>query len=229
MAKKKGGSKRPLGRAPKPRTEDSLKFLSPADKKSDLFKASNKLTRDMRRVRAQMKNEASQDAASKKLMLSMLNSVTRLLPIAERKFVETKSEGAGYCYSALMNQAKDLTAQIRSLASHDMQARFIGDNIIGATMVLAVQMLMTSMAPVKSAIDGLKLDPTEAKAMRRRVDDALRDYVGWAQQAQESMADRVHEYLCGGDAPASGGKSKAPKAKRAGPRSREHGGEAMLH
>ena len=157
------------------------------------------------------------DAHARAMYRALLASVLGMIPLAEKKFLTDRSESSGYCFSALVNQAKDLTSQIRTLTSNESQAEHIATIIVGNHMVMCVQNLMSQVALVKSVVDSSKIKESEARAIKSSMDTMLRTYAAYMQESSEAIGAQIREYLCGD------GAAPAPPAKKrkAGHRSRE--------
>lgn len=137
------------------------------------------------------------DQTTRSLYRAMLSMMIELIPIAEKKYLESESESAIYSLNALLNQVKDLNSAIRTFDDLEGQAMHIVQRILAPSMMQIIQNSIVQSELLKSAIKGQKLSDKQVSRLSKKVDDSLKGQAAYMQELQKSVEERVKGYLLG--------------------------------
>lgn len=141
-------------------------------------------------------NASSTTRAMTRAMLAMVIDV---IPLAEKAYRQTQKENQAYALNALVNQARELSTDLKMMQDVEGQAEFIRNQLIDPLMMSLTQQIMASMLSLKNSIDtelGAKA-PGRAKTLKRQVDDNLRGLGEFLQGAKDKLSSDVFRYLSG--------------------------------
>lgn len=151
------------------------------------------------------------EAANKMLLRSMLMTVLDIIPIAERAFRATSKENAAYAVNALINQAREISTDLKMAGDVENQSRFIKESIIDPMYKAIAQNMLQELLSLKSVIDTeLSNKPKTAKTIKRSVDSTLRTIGMFMTQSSEKISSDIESYLAG-DMSAIGSSGKKRK------------------
>lgn len=146
-----------------------------------------------------------------KLLVKML---VNLIPIAESKYLTTRSEGAMYALSSALNNLKDLMDLIRVHSAADQRIDTLVATIIAPVFMQIAQGMLAASLTAKGTIDSLKLKPETAKAVKNAIDGMLRENANYLVSQQEMTVERVKAHFNPDLASQASGAAK-PAAKKA--------------
>lgn len=191
------------------------------DLEPKLKKGISRFKKEFKRLRSQSgaaNEDFRADNHAMAMYRSMLAMVLDLIPTAEKSYRHGKNESAAYAMNALLNQAKDLSAEIRNLTSLEEQAEAVCRDILNPSLVLFTQHLMTSFTVVKAKIDSTKLSSQDSRLLKDTLDEVLREHASYLQESSEAITVRTRAYLLGEAdptaEPVSGKKKRKGRKKR---------------
>lgn len=126
-----------------------------------------------------------------------LASVLRLLPLAEESFMGTKSERQAYAYMALMNQSRELMADLQSMATVDELAANIVQKVIEPTYTELISFLIGEISQVQSEVNNATSKEQLAKHVRSRLSELLKIVGTFAQESMEKASEESVKALRG--------------------------------
>lgn len=127
-----------------------------------------------------------------KLLVKMLMN---LIPIAESKYLTTRSEGAMYALSSALNNLKDLMDLIRVHSATDQRIDTLVSTVIAPVFMQIAQGMLAASLTAKGAIDSLKLKPEVNKAVKAAIDGMLRENATYLVAQQEMTVERVKAHF----------------------------------
>lgn len=144
---------------------------------------------------------------------ALLSAALKMVPMAEKNYYRHKSESAGYVWAALVNQAKDLSSEIRNFTDLEGQADHISREFVNQAFVLVTQQLLARTAAVKSTVDSSKnISTKDARAIKGSLDELVKELAVYMQVSSEGLHTRIKSYLTGEDITAAVGKGKKKRS-----------------
>ena len=170
------------------------------DQDGSSLEKSDRFAKEFRRLRKQVgagNEHFNAESTSAELLRALLAMVTDLIPVAERSFRSSGKENAAYALNALVNQARELDADLRLRKDFEGQALFIKDNILTPVFKAFVQQMLNEHQMLKSSIDSYVTNSKDRKKLKVNVDDSTRALGTFIQETiTKSFAD-IDNYLQG--------------------------------
>jgi hypothetical protein len=137
------------------------------------------------------------DQFTRALYHAMMASMIELIPVAEQKYLETRSEGSLYALNAAVNQIKGLSSDIRGLDDLEGQADHITSAILIPMFMNVTSTLLSLMQGFKGEIDSLELTPRKSKAVKTGLDTMLKQFAAYLQGTSELVTAKTKAYMVG--------------------------------
>ncbi len=141
-----------------------------------------------------------------------------LMPLAESNYRKTGKEGAAYVISTLINQARDLTNDLR--LAEDVEGKLIViKSLIHSSFVRIAELLLREKYAMHNTIDGITSNSTIRKAFRTELDSMIKSYAKGLKDFEMLLGKQVAAYLSGDPQYLSAGSERstdedAPKKKK---------------
>lgn len=136
------------------------------------------------------------DQVSIAFFRAALATILDLLPIAERAYRKSQKESAAYALTALINQARDLTSDVKMGDDVEGQAILI-KKIVDMSYVGVAEMLLQEKFALQAKLDTLSSSPSVRKAMRQELDDMVRSFIKGMRAHSDLTSTRVKAFLQG--------------------------------
>lgn len=159
------------------------------------------------------------DQAAKNMQRASLALVLRMIPMAEVNYRHTKKRDDAYALLAFIDQARELSNELRMLNDADGQIDFIVNKIVKPLFLNGGQILLSEMLAIKNSIDTELRGEKTSKIIKRRVDESANSLGKFWAEMQQSIASQLDNYLRGGiqlDVPASVQQKPKRKKRRRG-------------
>lgn len=131
------------------------------------------------------------------MLRAMLTMMLDIIPLAEQTFRKSKKESSAYALNALVNQARELSTDLRMAKDVEGQAAFIKDMIINPIFKVFAQQLITQMLNVKNTVDTHVSNPKRARKVKEHVDKMGRELGKFLTESVVKMHSDIDNYLAG--------------------------------
>ncbi len=141
-----------------------------------------------------------------------------LMPLAEKNYRTTGKEGAAYVISTLINQARDLTNDLR--LAEDVEGKLaVIRTLVHSSFVRIAELLLREKYNMHNTIDGITSNATIRKAFRKELDSMIMSYGTGLRDFEVILNKQVAAYLSGDPNYLAAGSTSyqedtAPKKKR---------------
>jgi hypothetical protein len=135
--------------------------------------------------------------ANTEMLRAMLTMMLDIIPLAEQTFRKSKKESSAYALNALVNQARELSTDLRMSKDVEGQALFIKDLIITPIFKVFAQQLISETLNVKNTVDTHVSNPKRARKVKEDVDKMARNLGKFLTESVTKMYADVDNYLAG--------------------------------
>lgn len=142
-------------------------------------------------------NDFKSDALTRSMYRAMMGMGLELVPIAQQKYMDTKSESAMYALMSLINQLKDVSNEIRNMQDLEEQSEHIVKRILMPSFVLATQNLLSTAMALKAELDSAKMGSISRRKIKASIDDMLKGQAQYMNELSRSVNDSTTKYLLG--------------------------------
>lgn len=164
-----------------------------------LLEKAEVLERKFKKLKKKMKGSLDvSDLHQKELLRLMLDSTVAIVPVAFKQYMLKKGESMLYAYNGAVNQSKDLLALMRQMTDSEGQAAYLTNDVVGPSLVGATQHLMTMINVVKGSIDDTKIKSKDARYIKQKLDEALRDHAIYLNEMNRMLGDRIRQFMVNG-------------------------------
>lgn len=161
--------------------------------------ASVRFQRAMARVAKRVSNRTrayNSPAVQELVTRDTLASVLRQLPKAERNYKASGAERAAYAYTNLINQVRDLMADLRAMSSTDALADQVIVDAVRPAFMQLVNYLIVEIGAMRTKITGASGDPTVMKRnLHEQIDKMLTELGTYADETLEKAAEDTRKAL----------------------------------
>jgi hypothetical protein len=141
-------------------------------------------------------NEFRPEKVATSMQRACFGMVLSMIPIAQQAYEKSKRESAAYALNAFINQARELSADLKLNTEIDGQV----DNvikIIRSVFLQLGQVLLTETSAIKTRVDTEITEPTRRRAVKKVVDESALSYGKYLSNTQESLISRISAYMAG--------------------------------
>lgn len=136
------------------------------------------------------------EALNRDMLRVMLSMVLHLIPIAERLFKTKRSESTAYALNALLNQARELSLDLKLAKDITSQAEFIKTSLLLPVFTSFTQLLIQEIFALKNTID-TEVSPKQGKALKKQVDTMARTLGTFQTEMLNKISDDIDSFLTG--------------------------------
>jgi len=136
------------------------------------------------------------DQAAPLLFRAALAMILDLLPIAEHKYRKSRQESAAYALTAMINQARDLTNDVRLSEDTEGRAVVLGQ-IINMNFVRIAELLLNEKYALQRKLEAVITDATVRRAFKAELDKMVLSYTKGLKDIQGLLTDQSRGYLLG--------------------------------
>lgn len=136
------------------------------------------------------------EAVNRMMLRAMLTMVLDVIPIAEEAYRKTKKENAAYALNALLNQARELSLDLKLAKDTTGQVEFIERHVLTPVFTSFAQLLIQEMYALKATID-TEVPAKAGKRVKSKVDDMVRSLGQFQSGMIEKISSDIHGYLSG--------------------------------
>lgn len=166
----------------------------------DPKKKSERFAKEFRRLRKQVgadNDHFNPEQVNTEMLRALLAMVVSLIPVAEANYRSSRKESAAYALNALINQAREVSTDLRMAKDYEGQALFIRDNILSPIFRAFTQNLLNEHQHLKNTIDTSISRDKEARKIKAELDDVTRSLGKFLSETiTKSFAD-IDNYLQG--------------------------------
>ena len=137
------------------------------------------------------------DSAAKNMQRAKLALILSLIPVAELTYLKDPKQSSAYALMSFMDQARQLTEDLRTISDADGQSDFITRRIVAPAFLNAGQVLLTEVTAYKGSIDTEVRDPHTSKMLKRALDATAISFAKYLTEMQRSLSAQVAAYLQG--------------------------------
>ena len=158
------------------------------------------------------------EQAAKNMQRAALALVLRMIPQAEVNYMHSKKQTDAYAMNAFIDQARELSNDLRMLSDADGQVEHITNRILKPLLLSAGQTLLAEITAIKNSIDTeLSGNNKVAKVLKRKVDESAMSLGKFWREMQMAIEGQLNQYMHGGsklDVPSSIQQKSRKKSKR---------------
>jgi hypothetical protein len=136
------------------------------------------------------------DQVSASFFRASLAMIMELMPIAEKAYRKTQKESAAYALTALMNQARDLTNDVRRSEDAEGQALQL-KSVVDTTFKSVAQLLLQEKFALQTKVDAITNDPRVRKAIRAEMDATILSFTIGLREHSNLLSARIRSFLLG--------------------------------
>lgn len=186
----------------------------------DPKKKSERFAKEFRRLRKQVgadNEHFNPEQVNNEMLRALLAMVVSLIPVAEANYRSSRKESAAYALNALINQAREVSTDLRMAKDYEGQASFIRDNILSPIFRAFTQNLLNEHQHLKNTIDTAISREKEARKIKAELDDVTRSLGKFLSETITKSFVDIDNYLQGNMQnlmPTGGNKPKRSKKGR---------------
>jgi hypothetical protein len=195
-------------------------LLNSVDDEDDEGKIASVFQTSFASIKKQMEKEGlAIEDSSTAYYRTCLALIHDLMPLAEKNYRTTGKEGAAYVISTLINQARDLTNDLR--LAEDVEGKLVViRSLVHTSFVRIAELLLREKYAMHNTIDGITSNATIRKAFRKELDSMIMSYGKGLKDFEMLLGKQVGAYLSGDPQYLSAGsdreETEEPKKKRKG-------------
>lgn len=137
------------------------------------------------------------DDATRNMNRASLALVLSLIPVAEVEYRRSQKQSNAYALNAFIDQARELTEDLRTMTDADNQAGFIAERVIRPLFLNLGQNLLTEVSNLKSTVDTEVSHRGEGKMVKQAIDAAALSMGKFFAEMQIGINKQVLSYLQG--------------------------------
>lgn len=122
--------------------------------------------------------------------------VLSMIPVAQQAYAKSKRESAAYALNAFINQARELSTDLKINTEVDGQVENV-IKILRSVFLQLGQSLLSEISTIKTRVDTEISESTRRRAVKKVVDDAALSYGKYLSETQDSLIQRVAAYMSG--------------------------------
>lgn len=122
--------------------------------------------------------------------------VLSMIPVAQQAYAKSKRESAAYALNAFINQARELSTDLKINSEVDGQVENV-IKILRSVFLQLGQALLAEVSTIKTRVDTEISESTRRRAVKKVVDDAALSYGKYLSETQESVIQRLAAYMSG--------------------------------
>lgn len=153
--------------------------------------------RKMRKKVGASNDHFNAENVNQQMLRSMLAMVLDIIPLAERAYRKTRKENAAYALNALLEQAKNLSTDLRMAKDVEQQAEFIKGRVLNPVLMAFANMLVQETLAIKSSVDTHVSNRKEGKRVKLEIDRATLSLGKYLTEAITKMTSDIDSYLSG--------------------------------
>lgn len=199
---KSTGNKTPVDIASLEKTkEDLAEVLLSVAEGSDVDENSARFEKEFNKLRKKVSvdkgNSYSSDSANQDMLRIMLAMVLELIPVAEAAARKTLKEGNFYALNALVNQAREISNDLRLSKPLEDTAFFIKDRIMEPVFKQLASHMINEMMSIKNEVDTTDVSTKQARLIKKRVDKSMLIMSRYLTDMILKVEDDTHAYITG--------------------------------
>lgn len=163
-----------------------MKILSEKTEKNiQLFK------KELKKIKLSNNNDLTSAESILDLHKAMLKLVVDMISIGESQYRQWKGERAAYALNSLINQARELASDIRSMQEVNSQTEKIAENIILPSMTMLVQNNTNMVLNMKKQILSHITKKDVKAVVSKIIDNLIRSQASYINELMKSMQSRI--------------------------------------
>lgn len=131
------------------------------------------------------------------MLRAMLVMMLDIIPLAEQVFRKSKKESSAYALNALVNQARELSVDLRMAKDVEGQSLFIKDSILNPIFKVFAQHLIQEMIFLKNDVDTHVSSRKEGKRIKESLDKTTRSLGSFLTESVTKIHANIDDYLAG--------------------------------
>ena len=148
------------------------------------------------------------------MLRAMLVMMLDIIPLAEQVFRKSKKESSAYALNALVNQARELSVDLRMAKDVEGQSLFIKDSILNPIFKSFAQHLLHETIYLKNDVDTHVSSSKESRRIKESVDKLTRSLGTFLTESVTKIHTNIDDYLAGNMDKLIGPPKKQPKKTR---------------
>lgn len=179
---------------------DLIKELVGDEGQDDGQAKSDRFAREFKKLRKKVgatNDHFNAESVNIEMLRAMLTMMLDIIPLAEQVFRKSKKESSAYALNALVNQARELSTDLRMSKDVEGQAAFIRDMIINPVFKMFAQQLIAETINIKNSIDTNVDNRKHAKRVKQDVDDMARALGKYLTESVMKLYADIDNYLAG--------------------------------
>jgi hypothetical protein len=149
--------------------------------------------RRLKGIRKAAKRHDYGEAAMLKMYRGLLDMVLDLIPIAERNYRQYKQDRASYALNTLVNQAREIGNDMRTLADFNNQAERIVEMARRQFTLIAQAMVDEAYRLKKEIRDDLP--PKKVEKINKRIDALVHGQGKYLNESVKALSDTILSYM----------------------------------
>lgn len=129
------------------------------------------------------------------MVRAMLASTIEMLPIAEGQYKKYKNERAAYAFSTLVNQARELGNDLRTMQDLEGQVIHILTSILQPAFTQVMQHMINEVYAARTEIGRSVRDPRSQEVVQNALNTLLRAHAGYLQDMGGKVQSQLRDYL----------------------------------
>ena len=147
----------------------------------------------LKRIRKSAKKHEYGEAAMLQMYKGLLDMVLDLIPIAEKNYRQYKQDRASYALNTLVNQAREISNDMRTLSDYNSQAERIVEMARRQFTLIAQAMVDEVYRTKKEIQDEL---PTKSRdKIFKRVDNMVHNHGKYLNESVKALSDAILSYM----------------------------------
>lgn len=161
---------------------------------------SDRFAKEFKKLRKKVGSENEHfnaDNSHIEMLRAMQSMLIDIIPLAEQVFRKSKKESSAYALNALLNQAREISTDLKMSKDFDGQANFIKEMILNPVFKVFAQHLIAENIYLKNEIDTHVSNRKEAKRIKEAVDKMARSLGRFLTESVIKIHEDVDNYLAG--------------------------------
>jgi hypothetical protein len=169
------------------------------DDEDDLFEEENAIfEKKMKEIAKRVNDKArpyNSPATQEVVTREALASVLRLLAGYENSAKRSNAERAAYAYSNLINQARELMADLRAMSSTDALADRVVQDAVNPLFLGLINYLIQEISTIRTKLNGVSSAETLRKQLNEQCNNILTNVGEFGQESLNAAAEKARESL----------------------------------
>lgn len=159
----------------------------------------NRFEKEFRKLRK--KTSASNDnfnaeSLNRLMLRAMLTMVLDVIPIAEEAYRKSKKESAAYALNSLLNQARELSLDLKLAKDVSGQAEFIQSKVLTPVFTSFTQLLIQEIFALKNTVD-TEAQNKVGKPIKAQIDKMARSLGKYQTEMIAKIGQDIESFLNG--------------------------------